>query len=267
MSRRVLGLALAAALAGGAPAGAFQHETTDDAPCAEAPGVNCAHHGTPLFWGSKPVRYLINAAGSGSTLDVVRGAIDAAFATWQGASGGDITFEFAGQSNGGSDGQDGKNTISWQHLASARDTFAQTIITFDSKSGEIFDSDTEFNSSFPFGVLPTGEDNPSDRTSDIQAVMTHEAGHALGLDHENRFAPEVVMYFEDTSGDTTHRSLTSDDQDGVQAIYSGGAASSGGGGGGGGGGCRLSPSTDATTLWPAAALLLGLLVRRRARRR
>ncbi|MGH7898102.1 MAG: matrixin family metalloprotease, partial [Candidatus Binatia bacterium] len=213
------------------PARAFQRETTDDPDCVEDVGVNCPHLGVPFFWPTSefPVPYVVNSDFSGVSFGAVRGAVDRAFATWQNASSGGITFAFAGQSHGGSDGQDGQNTISWQDLSSSSDTFGQSIITFESSTGEIVDVDVELNGNFPFAVLPP-EDNPFDPRVDIQAVVTHEVGHFLGLAHENRMGPQVVMFFSDTSGNTSHRTLTADDRNGVRSIYVEGGSGGGGGG-------------------------------------
>jgi matrixin len=271
-------IVFAASLAVVPPLRAFQHETTNDPNCDEGPGVDCPHLGTPLSWSVFPVRFFVNADASGLSFDSARDAISAAFSTWQSASGDGIVFEFGGPSQRGSNGDDGCNVVSWQKLGQgAVDTFAQSIITFDKNSGQIFDVDVELNSDDPFAVLQAGEDNPFDERVDLQAVSTHEVGHLVGLDHENRFGPQVVMYFSDTSGNTTHRTLTSDDRSGVLAIYPEPAilgdgtttanCTSGGGGGGGGGGCALSPSRRPTDLWPVAAVLASLAARQWRRRK
>jgi hypothetical protein len=264
LKRALVTLALAVGMARPEALEAFQHETTNDPPCVEQPGVNCPHLGTPLFWRSMPVRYFVNSDLSGVSFETALGAIEPAFSSWQGASRDGIVFEFGGRSHSGADGQDGQNTIAWRPMTESRDTFGQTIVTFFVDSGEIIDADTELNSTFPFGVLPAGQDDPSNPVVDIQAVVTHEAGHVLGLDHENTLGRQVVMYFSDTTGDSTRRMLTTDDTDGVREIYSGG--SGGDGGGGGGGGCALVPSRGRGDLWPVAAVLLLLAARRRRKR-
>ena len=256
MKRSIPALTFATCLITAVPVLSFQRETTNDPSCNEAPGVNCPHLGTPLVWKRLPARYFVNSDASGSSFDTVLGPIEAAFSSWQNAGSGNITFELAGPSHNGSNGQDGQNTISWQNLSNASDVFAQSIVTYDTHSGEIFDVDIELNDNFQFGVLPTGENDPNDPTVDIQATLTHEAGHLLGLDHENRFGPQEVMYFEDTTGDTTHRNLTADDQAGVRAIYPPHASS-------GGGGCAIAPSGPPAGLWPLSVLLVGLALRRR----
>ena len=258
-----LGLVLASPLYG------FQRETTDDDECEEDIGLNCEHRGTPLEWRSGPVRYFVNSSGSGLGFSDVRSAVSAAFSSWQSAANGNIRFEFGGETDDGSDGQDGRNTIHFPNLGSgASDTFAQSVLTYDSRTGEIFDVDVELNGDEPFAILPAGQVNPFDPRVDLQAVMTHEAGHVLGLAHENRFGPTVVMFFSDTSGNTTHRSLTSDDRSGVRAVYPEAIGltdddDDDDGGGNDDGGCRLEPATPASASLPVLLLLGWLALRKR----
>jgi matrixin len=275
LRRQVAACALGACLALASRLDAFQLETTDDPDCMELPGVNCPHKGISLDWFRFPVFYFVNSDSSGLGFTTARNAISAAFQSWQSASGDGIVFSLGGQTQKGSDGNDGCNVVSWQDLGdSASDTFAQSILTFDTGTGELIDVDIELNSTFPFAVLPAGEVDPSDSRVDVKAVTTHEAGHLLGLAHENQLGPQVVMYFEDTTGDTTHRTLTSDDRQGVRAVYPDAAVltasppscagSGGGGGGGGGGGCSLARPRPDGSLWPMAAVIGWLVLRRSA---
>jgi hypothetical protein len=268
-------LALLVAL-GASPLYGFQLETTDDPDCDEAPGVNCPHKGTPLKWTFSPVTYFVNADQSGLSFGDARDAVNAAFATWQNASGDNIQYAFGGRTHSNADGNDGQNTVTFVHLGSkSADTFGQSTITFSSKTGEIFDVDIELNADEPFAILPAGEVDPLDPAVDVQAVVTHESGHFSGLAHENTLGPRVVMFFSDISGNTTHRTLTADDVNGIRTVYPDplpgtpdGDSSGGGGGGGGGGGCRLDTTASPLTAWPTilAVAILALVRRKRLNR-
>jgi hypothetical protein len=77
-------------------------------------------------------------------------------------------------------------------------TIALTTTTFSNDTGVIYDADTEFNASphtdgtpaFLFTVVdspPCDASNISEScvATDVQETMTHETGHAIGLDHVN----------------------------------------------------------------------------------
>ena len=110
-----------------------------------------------------------------------------------------------------------------QHLIVFRDdgwpyndpvnTLALTTVTYGVNSGTIFDADIEINSSSTARPLTTQEP-PDPSTVDLQAILTHEAGHFLGLAHATD--PNVIMYAYYTPG---HIQLTQDDINGLCAIY------------------------------------------------
>lgn len=65
-------------------------------------------------------------------------------------------------------------------------------------------------------VWSDGPGSPSGGTADLQAIVTHEFGHSLGLGHSGVFSATM---FPSASGGTGPRSIAGDDQAGVQSIY------------------------------------------------
>ena len=53
---------------------------------------------------------------------------------------------------------------------------------------------------------------------DLQNTLTHELGHALGLDHSS--IPQATMAASSTQGETSKRALHQDDKEGHSYIYS-----------------------------------------------
>jgi hypothetical protein len=92
-------------------------------------------------------------------------------------------------------------------------TLGLTTVTFDPDTGEIYDADMEINSS---QQLATG-DTVANGGYDLQSIITHEAGHFLGLAHSPDTA--ATMYAQYTPGSTSKRILADDDMTGICAIY------------------------------------------------
>jgi uncharacterized protein (TIGR03382 family) len=151
---------------------------------------------------------------------------------------------------------------------------ATTTTTSLSSTGQIEDSDTEFNdaphSSGPAyvftavdGLACTSATDTNCVRIDVQNTMTHEAGHTLGLDHPPDH-PEATMYATAPVGQTSKRILAQDDIDGICSIYPKGQPTRHDVPPGGG--CNSSPVQTG----PGAALavlLLLLQIRRRSSRR
>ncbi len=96
----------------------------------------------------------------------------------------------------------------WMHQAGA---IALTTTTYDPLSGRILDADVEFNSKRFFQTatdtpcVPPGNWAPTCTSWDIQNTLTHEIGHALGLDHTT--VAGSTMNSSAPPGETSKRTL------------------------------------------------------------
>jgi hypothetical protein len=216
------------------PARAFCRTTTSQVPAGYDPTVNgCWGQGTPLAWHASEVGYGIGMAASQqvSLADATRVA-DLAFSTWNAVSCPDgeptVYARDEGPTSWVPDG--GSCTLSSDCDPTAHDvivfddevwpyddpanTLALTTVTFGVEDGAIFEAYTEINTTPPHQIT-TQEPPPVDGSAyDLQAILTHEAGHFLGLAHASDTA--AVMYAYYTQGKVE---LTGDDVAGLCAIY------------------------------------------------
>jgi hypothetical protein len=91
-------------------------------------------------------------------------------------------------------------------------TLALSTLTLDLDHGRILDVDVEINAADY--LMTTTDDNVG---VDFKSIVTHEAGHFLGLDHSPVGTATMFQHYE--GGDTSLRELDDDDVAGICAIY------------------------------------------------
>lgn len=90
------------------------------------------------------------------------------------------------------------------------DCHVYAITTTHSLNGDILEADISLNSYYDYySILSDG--------LDLQSILTHELGHAIGLDHSN--ISNATMYSIYQANSTHMRDLHSDDLSGLEAIY------------------------------------------------
>ena len=157
-------------------------------------------------WGYNTVGAPVSVAGSAFF------AASAAASTW--GFGSNYHFTALGPSSAGTGacgggGTDGQNTVGWANQAGS--VLAVTCSWYG--PGSPFGSASEFDMQIdPEWSWSTG----GAVSIDLQSVVLHEFGHALGLNHSADGS--AVMYASYSAG-STKRSLTADDQAGLVLIY------------------------------------------------
>ncbi|MCZ2110215.1 MAG: matrixin family metalloprotease [Dehalococcoidia bacterium] len=168
-------------------------------------------------WASGQATWAYNGAGApAGVAGTALMAIQASANAWgqTGASfkfmGGGTSAASPGACSGG--GTDGQNVVGWAPQG-AGSVLAVTCSWFGGSAGGGFSAAAEFDMAIdPKWSWSTG----SPINIDLQSVVTHEFGHALGLNHSGDSS--AVMYFSYPAG-TNKRMLTGDDIAGEQAIY------------------------------------------------
>jgi hypothetical protein len=167
-------------------------------------------------WTGSP-SWSYNSAGKPGALTGDQQAIQAAAAVW-GAAGTSFHFSGGGTSSAGTGacsggGLDGVNNVGWVQQSGS--ILAVTCTWYQSSGSPhpAIEFDMEIS---PGWTWTTG----GGTIVDLQSVITHEFGHAAGLNHSADSS--AVMYFSYTAG-TVKQALTADDLAGIQAIYGGGS--------------------------------------------
>ena len=171
-------------------------------------------------WMSNTASWAYNGAGAPAS---VAGSALSASSSSASAWGSGSNFQFsgggatgAGTGACGGGGTDGQNTVGW--AVQSGSVLAVTCSWYN--GGSPFGAAAEFDMQIdPDWTWTTG----GAANIDLQSVITHEFGHALGLNHS---ADGSAVMYPSYSAGSTKRSLAADDLAGIVAIYgtAGGAA-------------------------------------------
>jgi hypothetical protein len=208
-------------------AGAFCRSTTCRGECP-TDGNGCPSTGQPLFWPRSCLGFSLQKNGTQS-LDLadVRLAIQKSFQAWSevpcvagvGAAAS-MTFSeiedvACNKSQYNADGANVNVVIfrddDWTYHG-IDGTLAKTAVTYDDTTGEIFDADIEINAAF--NNLTVTDTKVG---YDLRAIVTHEAGHFIGIAHSPD--PVATMFATYAPGSFAGRALADDDVAAICAVY------------------------------------------------
>lgn len=236
MKAHGFGLAVALLLMGVARvASAFCPATTCDPTdatqqCRIDPRTKCVTSGEPLYWGSSCVTFSIQkdaAPRAGIDYAAAKASVERAFDAWTGADCGghapSLKFTLSEPVTCGASEYDqyhhNANIIVFREdewpYEGAEDALGLTRVRFDPdvNVGELFDADIELNAV----AEPLSVGEPKADEVDLDSLITHEMGHALGLGHSLDVGATMLAGY--STGSIAPRSLGSDDVAGVCQIY------------------------------------------------
>jgi len=191
----------------------------------------CAVEGEPIAWSNACVSYGVQKDGvpSISREELVQ-ATDAAFRAWQearcpsNAQPSISVYDLFGvvacrraEYNGLAPNA---NIVMLRDAWEEDDgVLALTTVSYATASGEIYDADIEVNATLPITAGPLGPD-----LFDLQSILTHEAGHFLGLDHSSKGLADkcvggATMCKTYPPGLDDFRTLDVDDVAAICAVY------------------------------------------------
>ncbi|MDD9936328.1 MAG: matrixin family metalloprotease [Myxococcales bacterium] len=193
------------------------------------PRDGCPAPGTWLEWRRQCISYtLVDRDADESDFEEVRDAADRSFSRWTAVEcdDGPLPIELAQTSDLGlcttaeyNQRSGNANTIyfvdNWLELGLPFDAFGLTMIWHSPEDGEIFDADMQLNETQ--GRFTVCDDRCEPGTVDLENVITHEAGHFLGLGHSE--VSDATMHSRASTGETSKRTLEADDIEGICHIY------------------------------------------------
>ena len=183
-----------------------------------------------LKWRTGTITYFVSTTGPSSVPSAeFEAAVARGFAAWNDVETATVDFQFGGFVGNSPFDEDDVNTIGFADRPDLDRVLASTAFSYDTRTGEILESDIFFNSSVDWTASQTGQSG----LFDLEAIATHEAGHFLGLGHSalgetertqsgNRrlIASGSVMFpIAFGPGNISGRSLRADDIAGVSDIY------------------------------------------------
>ena len=232
-ARRLAAAVLVASSAGAATlalpsiAHGFCRTTTTPIPANYSPTRGCFEDGLLLYWKGACVGYSVNSAASkGTSLEVATTVTDDAFNSWNRATcaGGAVGVQTSNlgpvecsevryNPNGPNQNVVIFRDDRWPY-SDPNNTLGLTTVTFNADTGEIYDADMEINATGK--NLSTAATVPANGF-DLLSVITHEAGHFLGLAHATD--AKATMFASYKPGTSALRTLTADDTAGLCEIY------------------------------------------------
>ncbi len=115
---------------------------------------------------------------------------------------------------------DGVNTVSWRRVVPPS-VIAVTFTWYNPDTSKMVDCDVVMNTKHNWGIDPDRE-GPEHlkRAFDVRNIVTHEAGHVVGLaDLYDDIYSELTMYGYSSKGETKKISLENGDGLGAQYLY------------------------------------------------
>jgi hypothetical protein len=189
----------------------------------------CVVTGKALGWRSSCVTVGVQRMGSphnGFSYDDVAPLVAQAFGVWMQADCGSGTPSIdvqmlgpieCGVSEYNSDVANANIVLfredEWPYVGAAN-AIGLTTTRFDTKNGDLWDADIELN-----GVGPGLSIGDPIQGDDLLSVLTHEAGHFLGLSHSNDPMATMRPVYDPTRDGADFRSLAADDVAGICEVY------------------------------------------------
>ncbi len=178
--------------------------------------IQTTEGGEEYHWPKMPLDYVWVSEGA-PEVPRLRRAVQVAFDTWSDVEHADITVEARGP--GAARGEvalDDDHVVYFEHDWPEDSQALAIATTWADDKGRVVAFDIRVNATVPWAT-----DGHEERF-DLQAAVTHEVGHVLGLEHSG--VSEATMFAAHDRGEAWRQALHVDDEDGVRYLYGDGLA-------------------------------------------
>lgn len=212
--------------------------------------VQTTDGGAEYHWHAMPLDYIWVADGA-PALDDIDGAVNRAFDSWAEVPVASIEVTALSAANAtGEVNLDDDHVVFFEDDWPLGNQALAVATTWADESGRVVSFDIRVNATVSWSTTD------DEGRFDLQAAMTHEVGHVLGLEHSS--VHDATMFASHDVGEGWRQNLHQDDQEAVGYLYELAPA---GGDAPAGAGCRTGPGLAG---W--AWLLPLVVVARRTRR-
>ncbi|HEX6241760.1 MAG TPA: matrixin family metalloprotease [Polyangiales bacterium] len=215
-------------LASPSSAAAYCRTTTVEPRPGSDPAA-CPESGLPLFWPTRRLGYAINERGFPDlSPEQLREILERSFGAWLDVDCGeqpiDLFIEQADQTTAIEPDDHVQpprpNLIVYLAREEWEDdprAFAITKLRYNARTGHILGADMVFNGGKDPFIACDEDACEGGEGTDLPNVVTHEAGHFVGLAHSDD--SDSTMWHDAKASETDKRSLEPDDREGICAIY------------------------------------------------
>ena len=183
---------------------------------AHAWQIRTNDRGHEMRWAKRSIHYTIDTSGDhGLSANAVDAMVAAATRNWSTAVETSLGFIHDGSAAGAVDAYDKKNSIFFEDEWTHDPALVGLTFVWSQPDGEIVGFDMVLNAD----DHAWSTDGTAD-THDLLNTVSHELGHALGIDHSPEIE-EATMYPSTFPGEVIKRDLAADDEAAMRYLYAG----------------------------------------------
>ncbi len=170
--------------------------------------------GSEMRWPQGAIPFRINTDGDhGLSPERIESVAELAAAQYEGVSGAELNFDYRGRTQNAARALDNVNAIFFDEDWQEDPDLLMITDVYSEADGTIVEFDIAINATHHWWSTDGDEES-----NDLLNTLTHELGHAVGLDHSTD--EEASMFGTTDEGELIKRDLHNDDRQALRYLYS-----------------------------------------------